>query len=241
MDAYHWDFQLVWTYKAILIHALGATLELLAATIVGAIPIGVALGLLRLRKERIPRYLAGGIVEFVRALPPLVLLIWIYYCLPVLTGLTLPAFQTLVVALALYTGVFFAEIFRAGLQSVDRGQIDAAYSVGMTGPQVLLRVTAPIAFLRVFPPFVSQCVLTIKNTALGYFVAPQRRDLPADGIPDRGRPVLRGPDPAADVAGRTAGAAGAAPIFRLMPPRRPEIISRRTSRRPWPNGSSRIR
>jgi polar amino acid transport system permease protein len=171
MDAYHWDFQLVWTYKAILIHALGATLELLAATIVGAIPIGVALGLLRLRKERIPRYLAGGIVEFVRALPPLVLLIWIYYCLPVLTGLTLPAFQTLVVALALYTGVFFAEIFRAGLQSVDRGQIDAAYSVGMTGPQVLLRVTAPIAFLRVFPPFVSQCVLTIKNTALGYFVA----------------------------------------------------------------------
>jgi len=171
MDAYHWDFHLVWTYRGILVHALGATLELLAATIAAAIPIGVVLGLLRLRKGRIPRFIAGGIVEFVRALPPLVLLIWIYYCLPVITGLSLPAFQTLVVALALYTGVFFAEIFRAGLQSVDRGQIEAAYAIGMTGSQVLMRVTAPIAFLRVFPPFVSQCVLTIKNTALGYFVA----------------------------------------------------------------------
>jgi polar amino acid transport system permease protein len=171
MDAYHWDFSLVWTYRDILFHALGATLELLAATIAAAMPIGIVLGLLRLRKGRVPRFIAGGIVEFVRALPPLVLLIWIYYCLPVITGLSLPAFQTLVVALAVYTGVFFAEIFRAGLQSVDRGQIEAAYAIGMTGPQVLMRVTAPIAFLRVFPPFVSQCVLTIKNTALGYFVA----------------------------------------------------------------------
>ena len=124
-----------------------------------------------MRRNWFLRFVAGGTVEFLRSMPPLVLLVWLYYCMPVLIGLTLPAFETVVMALALYTGVFYAEIFRAGLQSVEKGQIEAAYSVGMTGAQVLRRVTGPIAFLRVFPPFVSQCVLTIKSTSLAYFVA----------------------------------------------------------------------
>jgi polar amino acid transport system permease protein len=79
--------------------------------------------------------------------------------------------MTVVIALSLYTSVFFAEIFRAGLQSVDRGQIEAAQAIGMGRYDILRRIAGPVAFIRILPPFVSQCVLTIKSTALAGYVA----------------------------------------------------------------------
>jgi polar amino acid transport system permease protein len=168
---YQWDFGVVVQFSDILATAVGVTFKLMVLVIVVAVPFGLLLALLRMGRLAPFRYSAVAVVEVTRAVPPLVWVVWFYYCLPILTGVSFSAITTVVVALALYTGVFFAEIFRAGLQSVDRGAIEAAYAGGMSSFQVLRRITGPIAFLRVFPPFTSQCVLVMKQTSLGSFVA----------------------------------------------------------------------
>jgi polar amino acid transport system permease protein len=98
-------------------------------------------------------------------------LVWIYYCMPILTGLSLSGFYTAVLALSLYSAAFYSEIFRAGFQSIEKGHIEASLSVGMTRGQILRRITGPLAFQRIFPPLVSQCVLVIKNTSLAGYIA----------------------------------------------------------------------
>jgi polar amino acid transport system permease protein len=171
MTGYDWDFSLIWEYRFYFGKALLMSFKLMVMTIVFAIPLGLLVALLRMRTRWLPRTLGAAIVDVTRAIPPLVWVVWGYYCLPVISGITLSGMTTVVMALALYTGVFFAEIFRAGLQAVDRGQIEAAYAGGMSPLQVLRRITGPIAFLRVMPPFTSQCVLVMKNTSLASFVA----------------------------------------------------------------------
>lgn len=106
-----------------------------------------------------------------RAVPPLVLIVWAYYCLPILTGWKVSSYWTCAISLGLYTSVFFAEIFRSGIQSVDVGHVEAGLANGMTPFLVLFRITAPIAFLRVLPAFVGQCVMAIKNSVLGSYIA----------------------------------------------------------------------
>ncbi|MDB5416189.1 MAG: polar amino acid transporter permease [Rubritepida sp.] len=169
--AYQWDFQVIWDYRDVFARAIGLTLSLAALTILFGMVLGLVLSLLRMSPLKVVRWPATAWVELLRAVPPLVLVVWIYYCLPILLGLSMPAFQTAVLALSLYSSAFFAEIFRAGLQSIDRGLVEAASSVGMTRSQALRRVVLPLASQRMLPPLVSQCVLVVKNTALAGYIA----------------------------------------------------------------------
>lgn len=166
MSSYDWDFAIVWQYKHVLAAAGLVTLQLVVLTMVVGVAVGFLLALARMARSRAIWIPTTLLVEFLRAVPPLVLLIWAYYCVPILFGLRLNAFQTGVLALGLYSAAFYAEIFRAGIQSIERGQIEAAMAVGMTGPQTMMRVIVPEAFMRIFPPFVSQGALVIKNTVL---------------------------------------------------------------------------
>ncbi|WP_341992010.1 amino acid ABC transporter permease [Azorhizobium sp. AG788] len=169
--AYQWNFQVIWEYRDVFLRAMGVTLSLAGLTIILGALAGLALSLLRMSSHRVVRWPVITWVELLRAVPPLVLVVWIYYCLPILTGLTIPAFQTAVLALALYSSAFFSEIFRAGLQSIDRGLVEAASSVGMSQAQAFRRVVLPLALQRMLPPLVSQCVLVVKNTALAGYIA----------------------------------------------------------------------
>ena len=169
--AYDWDFSLLLRHSDVLLAALLVTFKLMLMVILLAIPFGFLLAIGRMGKTAPTRYLTAGVIEITRSIPPLVWVVWFYYCLPILTGISFSAFTTVVFALSLYTGVFFAELFRAGLQSVDRGAVEAGYAGGMSNLQVLRRITGPIAFLRIVPPTISQCVLTMKQTSLAGFVA----------------------------------------------------------------------
>lgn len=169
--AYQWNFQVIWEYRDVFLRAMGVTLSLAGLTVILGALAGLALSLLRMSSHRVVRWPVITWVELLRAVPPLVLVVWIYYCLPILTGLTIPAFQTAVLALALYSSAFFSEIFRAGLQSIDRGLVEAASSVGMSQAQAFRRVVLPLALQRMLPPLVSQCVLVVKNTALAGYIA----------------------------------------------------------------------
>lgn len=173
MIDYDWDFQTVFRYRHLFIDALGTTLSLSILVVAFGVIAGLVLAGMRRAHFAPFVWFATIFTELVRAVPPLVLLVWIYYCMPILLGLSFSAYTTTVVALGLYSAAFYAEIFRAGAQSIEKGLLEAGLSVGMTRPQSFRRITAPLAFQRILPPFVSQCVLVIKNTSLGSYIAVQ--------------------------------------------------------------------
>ncbi|MEC5407592.1 amino acid ABC transporter permease [Paraburkholderia sp. MPAMCS5] len=171
MQQYQWDFSILWQYRSLLESAVLMTGKILALSVTFGIIVGLILAPLRMSDKKILSLPAAAIINLIRSIPPLVLVVWAYYCLPILAGIALTSYWTCVIALALYTGVFYAEIFRAGLQSVDHGLIEAGRSVGMTPGAILRRITGPLAFLRILPPFTSQCIMAVKNSVLGSYVA----------------------------------------------------------------------
>lgn len=109
-------------------------------------------------------------IDFLRAFPVLVLLIWIYYSLPFL-GLTLGAFTAVVVAIVLNNTGYFGEIFRSGIQSVPRGQYDAAAALGLHPFKTMALVILPQALRNVFPPLASNALELVKTTSIASLVA----------------------------------------------------------------------
>jgi len=93
-------------------------------------------------------------------------IIWFYYALPVVLGIDIPATLAAVLVLSLYTGAFYAEIVRGGVNSIERGQWDAARAIGMRRGQVMRYVILPQAVKRMVPPFMNQSIIQLKNTSL---------------------------------------------------------------------------
>lgn len=105
-------------------------------------------------------------VEFFRNVPLLVWLLWAYYALPIVMGINITKEVAGIVALSLYGAAYFAEIFRAGIKSIDQGQGDAAIALGMSYRQKLSRVILPQAVRQMIPPLAGQTIIQLKNTTL---------------------------------------------------------------------------
>jgi polar amino acid transport system permease protein len=112
------------------------------------------------------QWLLVAFIEVFRCTPLLVQIVWVYYALPVLLGVQIPATVAAVVTLSCYTGAFYAEIFRGGIVSIERGQWDAARALGLAPWTMMLRVILPQAVRRMIPPFVNQSITQLKNTSL---------------------------------------------------------------------------
>jgi polar amino acid transport system permease protein len=163
---YHWDFSILWTYRALLVAGLGYTLLFTAICVVLGLVIGLAAGIGRLSTNRFIAVPLRAYVELFRCTPVLVQLVWFYYALPVLTGLQISAVTAATLCLSLYGGAFYSEIIRGGIISTDAGQIEAARALGMRRFQVLRRIVLPQAFKRMVPPLMSQSIMQLKNTSL---------------------------------------------------------------------------
>ena len=137
---------------------------------VTAISISVITGLLVALPGLSPnRYLRGFnrvYVEIVRAVPILVLILWVYYGLPQVSGLTISVFWAGVIALALSDSAFEAEIFRAGIQSIAKGQYEAAHSISLSYPDTMRFVILPQAIRRILPALGNQLVYMLKMSSL---------------------------------------------------------------------------
>jgi polar amino acid transport system permease protein len=145
---------------------LGLTLQLSVAAITLSVVAGVLLALATLSRSRPLRWLGRGYIECFRAVPLLVLLLWVYYGLPVVSGLQLDAFLAGVLALALSDSAFEAEVFRAGLQSVPKGQREAAKALGLS-PWITFRfVIFPQAIRLILPALGNQFVYVLKMSSL---------------------------------------------------------------------------
>ena len=135
-----------------------------------AISISVVLGLLialpGLSKNRYFRGFSRVYVETVRAVPILVLILWVYYGMPQLAGITMGVFWSGVVALALSDSAFEAEIFRAGIQSIDKGQYEAAHTISLSYTDTMRFVILPQAIRRILPALGNQLVYMLKMSSL---------------------------------------------------------------------------
>lgn len=146
------------------------TAKLAAMSALLGLLIGVLGGLARLSRHRPLRAVALGYVTLVRALPLLVILLFLYYGLPSV-GVLLPATVVAVLALATTNGAYVTEIVRAGIESIDRGQMRAARSLGMSHVQAMRRIVLPQALRRVLPPLTNEAITLLKNTALVSVIA----------------------------------------------------------------------
>ncbi|MGI9084103.1 MAG: amino acid ABC transporter permease [Aeromicrobium sp.] len=164
----------------LLLVALLYTLLAAGLAIVIAVVFGVLFGVGKLSDHAWVRWPSWTVVEFFRAVPLLMLILFIW----AMTGYPLDSITPLVVGLVLYNGSVLAEVFRAGINAVPRGQAEAAYAIGMRKNQVTRIIQLPQAIKIMLPAIVSQCIVALKDTSLGFYIA-------ATGLTVTGREIWR--------------------------------------------------
>ncbi|GAA4376683.1 amino acid ABC transporter permease [Nocardioides caricicola] len=141
------------------------TLAMAALAVVLAVFVGAALGVGKLSVHRLLRWPCWLVVEFFRAVPLLLLILFLFF-----GPASLPSYWAVVVGLTLYNGSVLAEIFRAGVLAVPKGQAEAAYALGMRKTQVMMTIQLPQAVKIMIPAIISQCIVALKDTSLGFYV-----------------------------------------------------------------------
>ena len=154
----------------LLLEGLGITVVLGAVSIVAGLVSGLLMGLLRLYGAAPLRVAARIYIDVFRSIPLLVLLVLVYYALP-FVGLRLSSFSAAALALTLVSCAYTAEIFRAGIQAIPKGQFEAADAIGLGFVSRMHDVVLPQAFRIVIPPLTSNCINVLKDTALASVVA----------------------------------------------------------------------
>ena len=159
------------TWTQFILPGLWATLKAASVGMLLSLAFGIVFAFGRLSDHWWINVPAGAIVEFFRAVPLLLMIFFIFYGLPWVIKQPVTAFWAVVIGLTLYNGSVLAEAFRAGIRAVPGGQAEAAYAIGMRKNQVMRMILLPQAARAMLPIIVSQLVVLLKDTALGYIVA----------------------------------------------------------------------
>ncbi len=168
-DGQKWEILSYKNPQLRLVDGFVATLRAAGVAAVLAVLLGAVLAAARLSDHAFFRAPAFLVVELFRAIPLLLLMFVFYYGAPALGFRTTP-FMAVVLGLVLYNGAVLAELFRAGVESVPGGQSEAAYALGMRKTQVMVSVLLPQAIRAMLPAIISQLVVLLKDTALGFLV-----------------------------------------------------------------------
>lgn len=163
---YRWDFSVIWQYWDLFMYGLWLTVVYTFGSIVFGVLIGLLVCAARLSGGKILSLIARTYQEIFRCTPLLVQLLWFYYAFPLLVGISIDNRVAAMLTLSLYVGAFYAEIFRGGILSIERGQREAAAAIGMSTWQAMTRIIMPQAFKRMLPAFINQSVIQFKNTSL---------------------------------------------------------------------------
>lgn len=163
---YQWNFAPVFANWTVLADGLLNTLRLSAVALVFGLAIGLVLALSRLSARRWLSWPAGLLIEVFRTTPPLVQLFWFFFALPMIIGVEMTPYIAAVVTFSIQSSAFFAEVFRAGIQSIDKGQWEGAQAIGMSRRQALNRIVLPQAVTRMIPAFMERAIELMKTTTL---------------------------------------------------------------------------
>lgn len=131
---------------------------------------GLVLGLLSVTPVRIVRYFTLAVINAIRGIPLLMVIFWMYFLLPALVGRPMPESQTVIMALTIFTSAYMAEIVRAGIEGIPKGQTEAAISTGLHPWQAMIYIVLPQGLRNMVPSFVNQFVSLIKDTSLAFIV-----------------------------------------------------------------------
>ncbi len=156
-----------------LLQGSGVTLEVFLITLVLAVPAGLGLALIRISRFGFLSGLVNGYIWLMRGTPLMLQMLFIYFALPFIPviGVRLPDFPSAILAFVLNYSAYFAEIFRAGIQSIDRGQYEGAKVLGMSYPQTMRRIVLPQVVKRILPPMSNETITLVKDTSLIYVLA----------------------------------------------------------------------
>lgn len=163
---YEWHFEVVWENLPIMLSGIWLTVLLSILSMALGAGLGMVIALARLSRWSFLRFLAYCYTEMFRTTPLLIQIVWVYYVLPLVTGITMSPFQSGLVAIGLNIAAFMAEIYRAGITSVDRGQTEASLALGMTRAQLMRRILIPQAVTRMIPPIGTMWISLFKDTSL---------------------------------------------------------------------------
>jgi polar amino acid transport system permease protein len=163
-------FHILQDYWRPLLDGFWITCKLAAATTLVGTVVGLLTAIGKISRWRLVRWLTAAYIAIFRGTPPLLQLFIVYFSLAQ-WGLVIPAFTCAVIALGLYAGSYTAEIFRAGIQAIPKGQVEAANSIAMTRAQVYRHVILPQALRLIIPPMTNQVIFNLKATSLVVTIA----------------------------------------------------------------------
>ena len=160
------NYQLMLDALPLLFAGAGITIEITALSIGIGVIIGLFVGIARICQVKILRMLATAYVDFLRGTPLLVQIFLIYFALPLLSGQRVDPFIAAITACGINSGAYIAEIFRAGIQAVDAGQMEGGRSLGLTWAQTMRFIIVPQAFKKVVPPLGNEFIALLKDSSL---------------------------------------------------------------------------
>ncbi|MGI6519209.1 MAG: amino acid ABC transporter permease [Bacillota bacterium] len=165
------DFSIIPGIMPALMAGARMTIELAVIAVAIGLVIGSFVGIARVSGNRMVKIIASIYVDFIRGTPLLVQLFLVYFGLPTLIRRPVPAFAAAIAAMGINSGAYVAEIVRAGIQSIDRGQTEAARSLGLTSGQTMRHIIFPQAFRRIIPPLGNEFIAMLKDSSLVSVIA----------------------------------------------------------------------
>ncbi|WP_284214668.1 amino acid ABC transporter permease [Comamonas jiangduensis] len=166
----YWLYFLVGQYPNGPLGGLALTVVLAALGLILSLPLGLLFGLMRVSPYKWVRLPITAFVYVVRGTPLLMVVFWAYFFLPTVTGVKTDQFWTMLIALVIFDAAYLAEIVRAGIQGLPKGQMECARSLGLSYMKAMTTVVLPQALRNSLPSLVNQFISTIKETSLGYII-----------------------------------------------------------------------
>ncbi|QXM05439.1 amino acid ABC transporter permease [Crassaminicella indica] len=160
------DIVFLTKYYKFFISGTGVTLFLSFFGVIFGVIFGIFLALMKMSKKAVLRFPSVAYIELVRGTPLLVQLFIVYYGLPLLTGVEFPDLMLAIIAVSLNSAAYVAEIIRAGIQSIDKGQMEAARSLGMTNAMAMRYIIIPQAFKNILPALGNEFIVLVKESAI---------------------------------------------------------------------------
>lgn len=165
-----YDWQVIPNNLSFLMQGLSTTFQLALVAITGGLLLGILVGMARLTSIKLLYYPATAFVNVMRSLPLILVIFWFYFLVPLIAGRPMGDFFSAGVAFVVFEAAYFAEIVRAGIQSISAGQLQAAYSTGFNYRDTMWYIIIPQALRNMVPSLMTQAVVTFQDTSLAYVI-----------------------------------------------------------------------
>ena len=164
------EWHVLWRYRELLLKGLLTTMVLTIVSISLGMVVAIVLAAARLYGPRWLRYFASAIIEIVRAIPQLMILLWVFFVMPELSGRTFTPELSAIIALTVIAASYLAEVIRGGLMSVDRLQFESGYATGLSKASIFMSIVLPQAIRNMLPALLATWIMLFKTTTLAYVI-----------------------------------------------------------------------